>query len=66
MGFFRTDLDLEDSLKTKKNWPCFQHVQNTLARVLASHTLPCGIHLFDILLDPVSYTHLTLPTNREV
>jgi len=51
MGFFRTDLDLEDSLKTKKNWPCFQHVQNTLARVLASHTLPCGIHLFDILLD---------------
>ena len=80
---------------TQKNINRLQRVQNTLARVVASHAFPRGTRSSDILQDlhwlpidqriefklatltynilnssqpayPVSYTHLTLPTNREV
>ena len=27
---------------------------------------PCGLQRMDVILIAVSYTHLTLPTNREV
>ena len=91
-------LDYANSLlfgTTQKNINRLQRVQNTLARVAASHALPRGTRSSGILQDlhwlpidqriefklatltynilnssqpayPVSYTHLTLPTNREV
>jgi len=36
---------------TQKNINRFQRVQNTLAKVVASHALPRGTHSFDILQD---------------
>ena len=39
---------------------------NALVVVLATNTLYTAVHESDALLGPVSYTHLTLPTNREV
>ena len=38
----------------------------TLLLLINRHWLRVSIFLGLILLDPVSYTHLTLPTNREV
>ena len=47
-------LDYANSLLcgiTQKNVNHLQHVQNTLARVVASHALPCGTRSSDILQD---------------
>jgi len=36
---------------TQKNINCLQRVQNTIARVVASHAIPCGTDSFDIHQD---------------
>ena len=35
-------------------------------RMIAAMVKPCVVVGIDLMAGPVSYTHLTLPTNREV
>ena len=51
-SLFCSRLDYANSLlfdTTQKNINCFQRIQNTLARVVASHALPRGTRSSDIL-----------------